>query len=175
MNNITTATTATSEDALVGPTTTNDVERDEFGNYRTDSGRLMVAEQERIDGRRLHYRLTTRQEQAVAQAYADGQQTIKSIATDYGIGHETVRRIATSHGVPMRMPALSAPKLQFNPRDALAMRKAGFSIAKIADCLGVTPTALGSFFARTPNAKIPFAEAIKRRKACMDDKSQALT
>lgn len=137
---------------------------DAFGNSRDRAGRLLVAEQERRDGRRMPYKLTTKQERQVAQDYADGNRTVTNIALDHGIGHATVRRIAQNHGVPLRTPALSAANARFSHREAFRLREAGFSVVDIGEFLGVGRSTVANLFARTPEARLSHAEAVERRR-----------
>lgn len=140
-------------------------ETDAFGNYYDEDGRLIIVERPRTYGRNLNYRHSTSTERDIAQEYSDGDLTVKQIAEIYETSQFNVRYIALNHGVPMRVPAMSYAKTKIDVKQALRLRKAGFSITEIAELLGETKEAVTGLFGRTPEAKLTHAESMARRRA----------
>lgn len=144
-------------------------ETDAFGNYYDEDGRLIIVERPRTDGRKLNYRRSTSTDRDIAQEYSDGDLTVRQIAEMYEISLFTVRYIALNHGVPMRVPAMSYVKTKIDTKQALRLRKAGFSITEIAALLDETVKAVGGLFGRTPEAKLTHAESTARRRAKLSE------
>lgn len=120
---------------------------DMYGNVHLPDGSIKVAKLSRPA--HFNRKQAPETEQAIAQAYADGDLRISEIAEEFSVSETSVRRIAQVHGVPLRVERLSKRITKVNVAKVIKLTRKGLTAREIAASLGQTRSAITNVRART--------------------------